>query len=328
MSSKSSIEFKHVYSLTSEWMTKFSTELGCTIVNDTIMHFPKHLAEGSSYFLNIHPDMSVFVFDMIHKQSVNFSRMPVEEAYWILYYDLSDDNNQHVIKNIKHSVGENSKLSFAIMDSRTQSAYISKKGVREFSLRILVRKSFITQLLHTKQLSNNISQMLDNELFFYGLIDSKSKSILFDLKKKKIDSPFYNLLINSVAYNLLGFFLEKQSQFNMDDENSIFERDRDAILKSHEFLIADLTVPFPGIETLVQIANMSITKYRRLYKSIYKTTPVAFFRTEKLLYAKQLMETGNFRSISEIAFSLGYNNVNHFMIIYKKQFGSCPFDEI
>ncbi len=328
MNSKSLIKFKHFYSLTSEWMLHFFTELGCITVNDSIMRFPEDLAVGSSYFLNIHPDMSVFVFDVVYKVPISFSRMPVEEDFWILCYDLSDDNNEHIVKNVKHTVGENSKLSFAIMDSRTESTYISKAGVREFSLRILIRKSFINELLLSKQLSNNISQMLNDNLFFYGLIDSKSKSILYDLKKKNLESPYYNLLMNSVTYSLLGLFLEKQSLYNKEDESVIFERDRDAIIKSHEYLISDFTVPFPGIETLVQIANMSISKYRRLYKSIYKTTPVIFFRKEKLLYAKQLMETGNFKSISEIAFYLGYHNVNHFVSIYKKEFGTSPLDKM
>jgi len=318
------VKVDHTYSLSSQWLKELAISMGGEIEHNNLMHLSKSLGEGLVLTHQILPELHVVLFDLVLSQSVLFTREPVEEDFWVLYYDLSDYNNIHIVENIKHKVGDNSLLDFAILDSKQKSSYMSKAYKREFSMRILISKSFVLSSLKQRNLDDKFMEILTNQKkFFYGSIDSKSKALLYELKKQRIDSPHYELLLTGVTYNLLANFLERQSSLSIES-NVITERDRMAVIKSHEYLLSDLTIPFLGLEALVQVAHMSVSKYRRLYKQIYNTTPVNFFRNEKMVLARVMVESGDYKSINEIAFALGYVNVDYFSRNYKKHFGVLP----
>lgn len=321
---KNFTEIKHTYSLSSQWLKELNTHVGGRMDQDKVMQIPDRLGEGLVVTHEILPELHVVLFDLVLSHSVLFTREPVDEEFWILYYDLSDYNNIHIVENIKHKVGDNSELDFAILDSQVKSSYGSKAYKREFSMRILIGKSFVLSALKDRALDNKFMEILTKKKkFFYGSIDSKSKALLYELKKQRIDSPHYELLLTGIIYNLLANFLERQSSL-MLDTNVITERDRMAVIKSHEYLLSDLTIPFLGLDALVDVANMSVSKYRKLYKQIYGTTPVNFFRNEKMLLAQVMVESGDYKAINEVAFALGYVNVDYFSRSFKKHFGVLP----
>ncbi|MCP1997467.1 helix-turn-helix transcriptional regulator [Flavobacterium sp. HSC-61S13] len=319
--SKSLVRIDHIYSLSTLWLEELAAMLGGEVIQNNLLHIPKQLGEGLVFTHQILPEMHVVLFDLVLSKSILFTRKPVEEDFWILYYDLSDYNNIHIVDNIKHKVGDNSLLDFAILDSKVESSYMSKAYNREFSMRILIGKSFVLSSLKERGLDEKFMEIITKKQnFFYGSIDSKSKALLYELKKQRVDSPHYELLLTGIIYNLLAYFLERQSSL-MIETSVITERDRMAVIKSHEYLLSDLTIPFLGLDALVEVAHMSVSKYRKLYKQIYGTTPVNFFRNEKMLLAQTMVESGNYKSISEIAFALGYVNVDYFSRSYKKHFG-------
>lgn len=154
-------------------------------------------------------------------------------------------------------------------------------------------------------------------------MDSRSKVLLHDFKQQKTEDFNYEILLKSVTYNLLGYLLEKLD-INVPNKNAIFEKDHDAILKSQEFLLSNLIIPFPGIEILAKSANMSITKFKYAYRNVYGTSPAVFFRNEKLLLSRELLQSGKFNLVSEVASKLGYYKLAYFSVIYKKFFGVSP----
>lgn len=322
--SKSLVKIDHTYSLSTVWLHDLAAIIGGEVDHNKLLHIPKQLGEGLVFTYQILPELHVVLFDMVLNKSVLFTRKPVEEDFWILYYDLSDYNNIHIVENIKHKVGDNSLLDFAILDSQVASSYMSKAYNREFSMRVLIKKSLVLSSLKERGLDHKFMEILTKkQKFFYGSIDSKSKALLYELKKHRLDSPHYELLLTGIIYNLLAYFLERQSLLTL--ENSIItERDRMAVIKSHQYMLSDLTIPFLGIDALVDVAHMSVSKYRRIYKQIFGTTPVNFFRNEKMLLAQVMAASGDYNSISEIAFALGYVNVDYFSRSYKKQFGAFP----
>ena len=53
-------------------------------------------------------------------------------------------------------------------------------------------------------------------------------------------------------------------------------------------------------------------------------SPALFFKNEKLLLAKELLESGDFKLISDVAYELGYNKTTYFSSIFRNHFGVLP----
>lgn len=319
-------EFKHTYTLTPHWRQKYVDELGCTITDENVMHFPKEVVDGTLYFTEISPDISVVVIDAVLQKEMRFTRLKSEEEFWIIYYDLSDSFNSHVVNDAKHRIGYTSKLGFGIVDSQISSSYDAKVGDRAYSLRLFIKKETVKAFFEKEKIEKKFKFFFDNnkkKIFFYGHIDSRSKVVLHDLKQHNMEDFNYEFLLKNATYNLLAYFYERLRD-DSSTMRSLLEKDVAAVMKSQNFLLADLLMPFPGIIRLAEIANMSVSKFTSLYKNIYGKSPALFFKIEKLELAKELLENGDFNSISDLSYTLGYNNTAYFSSVYRKHFGVFP----
>lgn len=162
-----------------------------------------------------------------------------------------------------------------------------------------------------------------NKMFFYGHIDSRSKVILHSLKQTKIGEPNFKFLLKGAAYVLFGYLIERLNT-KMPSIGKHMEKDIEAVMLSQQHLLSDLLIPFPGIDFLANIAHMSPTKFSNIYRTIFGMTPALFFKNEKLLLAKELLESGDFALVSDVAYELGYHKTTYFSSIYKDYFGVLP----
>jgi AraC-like DNA-binding protein len=318
-------EFTHTLSLKPGWEQDFVEGLGCTITDNKRLNFPEKVANGSGYFVEISQDVSVFIVDLVLNEPMRFTRIPSEEDFWIVYYDMSDNFSKHFVDDIKHKIGYKSKLGFAVIDSNHKSTYVSSVGERVYSLRLYIRKSFIKNYFKDAVLDQDFKDVFDNKkekMFYYGHIDSRSKVALYNLKQLSMDDTNYEFLLKSTTYKLFGYFVER---LNSNASTGLFlEKDLNAIMKTQEYLLSDLLLPFPGIKFLSEMANMSISKYRILYRNVFGISSNSFFKNQKLILAKELLESGNFKLISDIAYELGYNKTSYFSEVYKKYHGNLP----
>lgn len=323
--SKITPEFQHTYSLIPEWQQKFVDYLGGVIEGDK-MQFSSDLISGTTCFLEVNPDVSVIIIDSTLKKPLRFTRIPYDsDDFWIINYDLSDSFSKHIVDQVNHKTGYKSKLNFAIIDNKIRSTYIATVNQRIYALRLFIRKSYLRTFFTESEFEKDFKDVFDdkkNKMFFYGHIDSRSKLILYNLKQQSIDSPNFKFLLKGTAYDLLGYLIER---LNIKMPSGIyFEKDIDAVMRSQEHLLSNLLIPFPGMQSLADIANMSLTKYGKLYNNIFGMSPSLFFKNEKLLLAKELLESGNFKLISDVAYELGYNKTSYFSSMYRKYFEVLP----
>ena len=76
-----------------------------------------------------------------------------------------------------------------------------------------------------------------------------------------------------------------------------------------------------------ELASELITSERNLYRKVKELTgvPVAtYIREIRLQRARNLVETGQLSTISEVAYKVGFKNPKYFSKAYKKRFGMSP----
>lgn len=82
-----------------------------------------------------------------------------------------------------------------------------------------------------------------------------------------------------------------------------------------------------NIDTVAETVAMGRTTFYRKFKGLTGLAPVEFVREMRLKRAKQLLdaESGN---ISEIAYSVGFNNAKYFSTCFKGKFGMTPSEYV
>jgi AraC family transcriptional regulator of adaptative response/methylated-DNA-[protein]-cysteine methyltransferase len=75
-------------------------------------------------------------------------------------------------------------------------------------------------------------------------------------------------------------------------------------------------------DRLIRMTGVDISTVRRYFRNHLQTTPLAFHRRQRLLYARRLIETGE--NYIDAAFECGYESVSGFREAFSKQFGKPP----
>ena len=81
-----------------------------------------------------------------------------------------------------------------------------------------------------------------------------------------------------------------------------------------------------NIETLAKQTGRSLSTFKKEFKEEFKTTPMKWLINRRLKYANYLI-TKTTRTVSDIAFHCGFENVSHFSKSYKAKFGLSPVNE-
>jgi AraC-like DNA-binding protein len=88
--------------------------------------------------------------------------------------------------------------------------------------------------------------------------------------------------------------------------------------------VVDLHYATPfRIEDLAYLSGRSLSSFKREFQQVYNLPPATFIREKRLNKAKEMLLTTGM-SVSEICYSLGFENVSHFSRIFKRYHGTVP----
>ena len=76
-----------------------------------------------------------------------------------------------------------------------------------------------------------------------------------------------------------------------------------------------------SLEELASMANMSINTYIHQFKTLTGMTPTEYRTGVRMSHARNLLRS---QTVTEAALELGYENVSHFIRVFKKRFGITP----
>lgn len=317
----------YYYTLTPEWQQQIVKFLGAELIDNKLLIIPENIASGGSIFLEVVPGVSVHLLDMTFHVPVAITRVPMDHNYYMVYYDIGDEITTHILGDTVHKAGYHSKLGMGFMDCSTKGIIMPPVGERTYSLRLLVDKTYYKSLAATNRTAEVTDLLFDeskNTLFFYSHIDSRSKILLNELKKEHhFSGPSFELKLKQIALYLLNYVVERTARFE-PIINKLSQSDIDNVLKTSQYMLDNLLSEFPGLPAMAEMAGMSGTKYKILFKKILKESPNNFFSNEKLLLGQKLLQSGDFKNVNEVAYELGYSNPGYFTKIYKKLFAVSP----
>lgn len=327
------IELRHSYTLTADWQKKFTKQLveqfGAELINDKLLLMPKSLADGSFYYTEVVPGLSVVIWDLRFKKPIKINSLKSDDDLYIIHYNLSDGINLIDIKGIREKIEYKANLELGVFENVADKVFKPIVGERIFAMRLLVAKDLLnfSVINGTKDKFNKLKAKKNkNSVFFYDHVDSESKLIIHDIKSKSFQDPAFDIYLKGVVLRLLGTFIDRYSN-QVPILHYMPEKEMESLNMTKEYLLDNLFANFPGIKFLADMANMSVSKYTSSFKRIFANAPNHFFIREKMILANKLLKSGSYDSLIDVSKELNYCTLSYFSLKYFKQFGRKPSDD-
>ncbi|WP_202701986.1 helix-turn-helix domain-containing protein [Flavobacterium sp. UGB4466] len=250
---------------------------------------------------------------------------------YIINFDLSEEFNWIQIRDISYKIGSLANLGLFVWKNSIENIYEHAAGKRIFTMRLIVDQKLLRPIyihkLNDKLALKSNDKFDSKELCFHDLIDSNSRILIDSIKHKDVLNQFSSFYLKGVALKLLGNFIQRYSDTVLPSCR-IKKTDLTGIEISKKYLLQNLKNKFPGIGELSKVANMSTSKYKRLFKEIEGVTPNDFFKREKIILAHQLLCSGSYDSIVRLAYDLNFTRADYFSKKYFKVFGRNPSKDL
>ncbi|RBQ31146.1 AraC family transcriptional regulator [Arcobacter sp. FW59] len=208
------------------------------------------------------------------------------------------------------------------------STIIMDKNSYVKSLVISIKNSFLE-----KNLSSNKSLLEELQNHQKStIIHKQDNQINIKLANELFHSPFYsdlhNIYIQSkvleLIYNQFSSLLDDKNKFLLfEDKIKLSRDDIEALYKAKDIILT--SQEFPDLVTLSKKVALNQFKLKYGFRQLFNTSPGNMILEQKMIYAKQLLETSEF-SISEISNFVGYKYQSNFTNAFIKFFGVLPKD--
>ena len=225
-------------------------------------------------------------------------------------FELSD--NQHNIFYGKQAQGKmqlegTSMRSFLIQFSRASFFNIAKDGndaIKRFADNVA---------------SSNAAAFSEKNLE----IDARLEQCIQAILNCQYADPLKRMFFFSKTMEMLVLQAEAFDRaFNNKPYYIKSDYDRERILYVRDYLLENIDAP-PTLTELSRKAGLNEYKLKRAFKETFDKTVFEYLSDVRLETAKNdLLE--NKKTVTEIAFGLGYSSLQHFSMAFKKKFGVSP----
>ncbi len=163
----------------------------------------------------------------------------------------------------------------------------------------------------------------DKKYYSEDQIPASMAVVLSQMLNFNLHPSVEKIYLKAKVYELLGLFFNKTEA--TDVEQCPFLVDEDNVRKvkmAKEIALQHLANP-PSLQELADEVGLSLKKLKEGFKEIYGETVYAYILSQKMEYARKLLEKGN-KNVNEIGLTLGYSTASHFISAFKKRFGTTP----
>ena len=130
------------------------------------------------------------------------------------------------------------------------------------------------------------------------------------------------LYLESKALELITLRLEQLLYDNNPKTLKISKGERDQLQYAKDIIEKSFVTP-PSLQELAQQVHMNVNKLKASFREVFGTTVFGYLKDRRMDYAKHLLEEVDM-SITEVAFTVGYNSFSHFSHAFKEYFGISP----
>lgn len=286
----------------------------------------------------------------------NFYYRKIEEGLWLTITDVKFKQNT-IIKSVydKNIPSNHYTITFTLFESevKLQNTFIDKVpfhnkfwGFKKPGTDVGAcfykgsKSKFFIYYISPDWIKNNVPlDKLDSTIPFKKFLDSNkgfisyqdivpnaetiSNEILHTVKTFN-DDIFNATLLRSQAFGLISsFFKSVFRDIRKENYQEKGKADYKKISECEHLISNNLSAPFPGIETIARKLNISPSKLKTDFKSVYGTSVLQYRIQKKMELSLQLILNTNLQ-LKYIAQEVGYESQSKFSATFKSRYGKLP----
>jgi AraC-like DNA-binding protein len=301
-------------------------------VQEQILSTDNPYFKGEQYYIEIEDGLWLFATDFTFRKNI-VSKARYNQQLPSDYYFLS-------FAVFEYKFPTNEKLTeFATLLSTTCTFYKPDTEVATFFYENTNGKVFNIAFTRNWALKNLtfetstdaaiVDRFLNNETGFINWLDivpqahKLGNDIWQYLKRPVGEDCELGCLGTTLKKIIFDFFNTALAERRITGYLQLNNPDYANVAAAEKLILTHLTNPFLGVDKISRTVNVSPTKLKVIFKSVFGFSMLQYQKERNLLLAMQLLEKSSMR-IGNIALTTGYESASKFTASFKKRFGVLP----
>ncbi len=294
------------------------------------LRYPHNIALGFSQLIEIPGGLQAMVFDYAYTVNHRLHRKKNNEEFYTLWFiEVTAENEVTIdIDNDPYRV-KNASFSTALLTSSLfDASYEMDAGSKAKGINILLDNQWLVNHLGVDAKSGLLQKYL-------SLKAARVTADLLDLEYKKLiqeiidlvngSSQFKQIAIQNRIMLLIERFFMRMAVKNETNAHTLklSRQDINRVMEIESFITRDVFNPSPFIPELAKMVNISETKLKNDFKTVYGMPIYQYFQKARMRAARDVLETNKY-SVKQVAIEMGYTNLSNFSTAFRKEFGILP----
>jgi len=309
-----------------DFLTHFARHIGAPVENG-ILRIPAALGEGYIRKLVFGPDFKITLHSYTLREDLIIKRNSSglgNELITVFFYsneqalEIAFNGNQEVQFSERADAAiqvTSNDLSSTVRFPACHSVHYVVVAIKPAYLKALLVLDKPNRTLQT--ITNNGSSFL-----FFESMTAETKTLLKHIAALNMHDGLNHFYMQIKVQELLYLLFQQLVLRESEAQYSINSADVDKLLYIRREILSDLSTP-PVLSELAQIAAMSETKLKQIFKQTFGDTIYNYYQRARMEEAAFLLKQGK-RSVAETGYELGFSNLSHFSRLFEKQYGVTP----
>jgi len=299
----------------------FADILGTTVENGRL-DIPKQYGKGyaSVHIINEHLAMMINNFEL--NREITFPSRNNDFPSKLILFRF-----QNIIQATDKTVPKrqiNATPSVQIITLGMNTNIMIPGNIRKLEIYIAIDAQYLNSLVQNRQQNRILQAILENTqpLLFEQIVYPSLQAVVNEIISESVDDSFQLFFYKVKAEELICRLLIELVKRDETNVYSLNMNDIQAIYKVKEWMLEHLD-KHATIEELAELANMSQSKLKRLFKQIFGNSIFSYFQNYRMQEATRMLKEEKL-SVSEVGYQLGFSNLSHFSRIFEEHIGLKP----
>ncbi|MFD2935375.1 helix-turn-helix transcriptional regulator [Spirosoma flavum] len=309
-----------------DFITYFARHIQATVQNGLLV-IPDQLGQGYIRKLAFGPDFKITIHRYLLKEDLIVKRHTSgqgNDLITVFFY-----NNEQALQiaydedtQVLFSQRDESAIQVTSNDLSSTLRFPARQQIQYVV--VAIKPPRLTDLLAISE-PNSVLQTITgngNSFLFFERMGAETKLLLKNMAALDMTNQLSHFYMQIKVQELLYLVFHKLSLRESAAHQPINSADAERLLYIRSEIISDLSVP-PLIRELAQVAAMSETKLKQLFKQTFGITIYTYYQQARMEEAAFLLKQGK-HSVGEVGYELGFSNLSHFSRVFEKQYGLNP----
>lgn len=296
-------------------------------LRENCITFDNQFAKGKVEFFPLDNKIAVLRLNLSFTEPVSFKRvLTLQPSYYACLFSLKDGVDLHAFDTIDEKemnpLGLSAKHSVLYFSADVQTLFRLIPNEQTKVVIIVFTQNALKEILQNIDEKDRPEFFLGQSLKGYTGMNARMIEKVTELLEYSCNDTIQSLHFLGNVYQLLAAMLKQIEAESYLAKQSTGVQEVARMVQIRNLLVADFSTDCPLLEEMAKKAQMSATKFKTLFKKLFKLPYYQYYQRYRLLAAKQSIIYG--KSVSETAYEFSFNSVSNFSVAFKKMFNISP----